>query len=116
MTAGPRLLAVDCHADDGVLQLAIPADLPCLAGHFPGHPLLPGVVQIGWALDLAARYLGTSLQCRDMEAVKFQHMMQPGQPVTLTLHADRASGKLHFRYHAGDATFSSGRLVLEPAP
>jgi len=100
--------------DECTLQLQVPADLAYFPGHFPRAPVLPGAVQVAWALQLAAARLGTSAQCREMEALKFQRLLQPGDHVTLTLRLDRALGKLHFAYREGDTAYSSGRLVLEP--
>ncbi|RDD81860.1 acyl-CoA synthetase [Dyella tabacisoli] len=104
--------------EDGVWTLAlhIPPELIYFAGHFPGAPVLPGVVQIGWALELAATRLGTPKACRNMEALKFQHLLRPGDRADLTLRADAARGKLHFAYRFGAHLYSSGRLLLSPKP
>ncbi|WP_266159190.1 acyl-CoA synthetase [Dyella silvatica] len=98
------------------LQLRIPPELAYFAGHFPAAPVLPGVVQVAWALELAAARLGTPNACRNMEALKFQHVLRPGDRVDLTLHWDAARGKLHFAYRLGEHSYSSGRLVLRPMP
>lgn len=111
----PTVLEVRGTGDERAIQLWIGADLACLAGHFPGHPVVSGAMQVGWALALAAAHLGTPDACREMEALKFQHLLQPEQPVTLTLHHDRARNKLHFAWRAGDTAYSSGRLLLEPS-
>ncbi|WP_343227551.1 acyl-CoA synthetase [Rhodanobacter sp. 7MK24] len=101
--------------DDGcTLQLVVPMDLDYFPGHFPQAPVLPGAAQVAWALQLAASHLGTSPQCREMEALKFQRLLRPGDRATLTLRHDRVRGKLHFAYREGEVTYSSGRLVLEP--
>lgn len=110
----PTIVGEQCDGDGCTLQLAVPADLDYFPGHFPGAPVLPGVVQVAWALQLAAPRLGTSPRCREMEALKFQRLLQPGDRVTLTLRHDRARGKLHFAYREGDIAYSSGRLVLDP--
>lgn len=112
--AGPVVLDERRDGDECTLQLQVPADLAYFPGHFPQAPVLPGAAQVAWALQLAAARLGSSPHCREMEALKFQRLLQPGDRVTLTLRIDRARGKLHFAYREGDATYSSGRLVLEP--
>lgn len=111
----PTILHETRESDSCTLQLQVPPDLACFPGHFPGAPVVPGVVQVGWALTLAAARLGSGAHCREMEALKFQRLLQPGERVTLTLRLDRARGKLHFSYHEGDTAYSSGRLVLELA-
>lgn len=113
MTDLPTVLDLNGDGDECVVTLLMSADLACLVGHFPGHPVVPGAMQVGWALALAAMYLGTPDACREMEALKFRHLLQPGQRVTLTLRHDRARNKLHFVWRAGDVVYSSGRLLLE---
>lgn len=110
----PVILREQRDGDSCTLLLQLPADLAYFAGHFPQAPVLPGAAQVAWALRLAAARLGSSPQCREMEALKFQRLLQPGDRVTLTLRHDRARGKLHFAYRDGDTSYSSGRLVLEP--
>lgn len=109
----PAVIDEQRDGDEYTLRLAVPADLDYFPGHFPQAPVLPGVVQVAWALRLAASRLGTPPHCREMEALKFQRLLQPGSRVTLALRFDRARSKLHFAYRDGDDTFSSGRLVLE---
>ena len=110
----PAILDEQRDGDECTLRLRIPDDLAYFPGHFPQAPVLPGAVQIAWTLQLAASRLGTMPQCREMEALKFQRLLRPGDHVTLTLRHDRARGKLHFAYREGDIAYSSGRLVLEP--
>lgn len=105
------LLGEQCDGEVWQLQLQLPADLVYFDGHFPPAPVLPGAVQIAWALQLAAPRLGTSTSCRELEALKFQQLLQPGDRVTLSLRLD-ARGKLHFSYRRGDIAYSSGRLLL----
>jgi 3-hydroxymyristoyl/3-hydroxydecanoyl-(acyl carrier protein) dehydratase len=102
--------------NDGVwtLRLRLPPELAHFAGHFPGAPVLPGVLQVQWALALAAPRLGIAPHCRDMEALKFQRLLRPGDVVELELRLDAARGKLHFAYRIDGAHCSSGRLRVEP--
>jgi 3-hydroxymyristoyl/3-hydroxydecanoyl-(acyl carrier protein) dehydratase len=114
MRTAPTILDEQRDGDECTLRLHIPDDLAYFPGHFPQAPVLPGVAQIAWALQLAASRLGTPPQCRELEALKFQRLLQPGDRVTLALRHDRARGKLHFAYREGETAYSSGRLVLEP--
>jgi 3-hydroxymyristoyl/3-hydroxydecanoyl-(acyl carrier protein) dehydratase len=103
----------DEHEQDGVwtLSLRVPIDLIYFPGHFPQAPVLPGAVQVAWALSLASTRLGTPLRCHAMEALKFQQLMRPGDRADLTLRHDVARRKLHFAYRDGDKAYSSGRLA-----
>lgn len=110
----PTVLGEWRDGDECTLELHVADDLAYFPGHFPQAPVLPGAVQIAWVLQLAASRLGTSPQCREMEALKFQRLLRPGDRVTLALRHDRTRGKLHFAYREGETAYSSGRLVLEP--
>lgn len=105
------------HQHDGTwtLSLHIPPELVYFAGHFPQAPVLPGAVQIAWALAFAAARLGTPVHCREMEALKFQQLLRPGDRVNLTLRHDTARRKLHFAYYLGEKMVSSGRLTWNAA-
>lgn len=106
---------LDERESDGVWTLRLPPELAHFADHFPGAPVLPDVVQVQWALALAAPRLAIAPDCREMEALKFQRFLRPGDEVELELRLDAARGKLHFTYRLDGAHCSSGRLQVEPA-
>jgi 3-hydroxymyristoyl/3-hydroxydecanoyl-(acyl carrier protein) dehydratase len=107
----------DEHEHDGVwtLALRVPLDLVYFPGHFPQAPVLPGAVQVAWALSLASARLGTPLRCQVMEALKFQQLLRPGDRVELSFHHDALRRKLHFAYRYGEKAYSSGRLAWSAA-
>jgi acyl-coenzyme A synthetase/AMP-(fatty) acid ligase len=98
------------------LELEVPLDLAHFTGHFPQTPVLPGVVQVDWAQQLARRLI-VDLPPRfsGMEVLKFQQLARPGDRLQLTLRFDAARGKLYFAYRNGEAACSSGRILLGPA-
>jgi len=102
--------------DEWLLQLQVPLDLAHFTGHFPQTPVLPGVVQVDWAQQLA-RQLIIDLPPRfaGMEVLKFQQLVRPGDTLQLSLRFDAERGKLYFAYRNGEAACSSGRILLEPA-
>ncbi len=111
----PRVLSEQQHGEHIELMLWLPLDLAYFDVHFPRLPILPGVVQLGWALTLGAARLGTPRTCRRMEMLKFQSPLRPGDQVRLSLRHDPAQPRLHFSYSRGDAECSSGRMVWESA-
>ncbi|MDF3193701.1 acyl-CoA synthetase family protein [Pseudomonas sp. 1928-m] len=98
------------------LELVVPLDLAHFTGHFPQTPVLPGVVQVDWAQQLA-RSLIKDLPPRfsGMEVLKFQQLVRPGDQLQLTLRFDSARGKLYFAFRNGEAACSSGRILLGAA-
>lgn len=109
------LLAEHQHEGVWTLALRVPLDLAYFPGHFPQAPVLPGAVQLAWALAFAATRLGTPARCHGMEALKFQQLLRPGDRVDLTLCQDAVRHKLHFVYRHGEKTYSSGRLAWSAA-
>lgn len=111
----PERLSVSQEGDQWQLQLAIPPDLAHFTGHFPQTPVLPGVVQIDWAIGLARELIADlPPSFQGMEVLKFQQLARPGDRLSLTLRFDRERSKLHFAYRNGedDAPCSSGRILL----
>jgi 3-hydroxymyristoyl/3-hydroxydecanoyl-(acyl carrier protein) dehydratase len=111
-------IVVDCRirASGAAVELVVPEDLHYFRGHFPGMPIVPGVVQIKWAISLARLYLRAGPAFRGMEALKFQQVMRPGARVTLDLEYADAAGKLRFSFGSEPARYSSGRLILRAVP
>lgn len=105
------------RAPDGLrLGFRLPAGLEYFEGHFPQVPLLPGVVQIGWAVELAKAHLGPHSAAlgrfRSLANVKFMRVLQPGASVRLRLTEHRENRELEFEYHDGEMVCSSGRVLF----
>jgi 3-hydroxymyristoyl/3-hydroxydecanoyl-(acyl carrier protein) dehydratase len=115
MTTEPNVLEQRVTPPHVELELEIPADLEYFRGHFAGAPVVPGVVQLQWAVDAARRHLAIGGELAAMETLKFQSVLLPGALVTLTLKWVAADRKLYFSYTSAAARFSSGRLVFRPA-
>jgi len=98
-----------CHAR---LVLFVPPDLGCLRGHFPGLPIVPGAMQLGWVLAFAAELLGSPPVLRGLQSVKFQRLVQPGQTLRLTIQLDPGREALQFEYESAAGRHSSGRVLL----
>ena len=89
------------------------------AGHFPGKPIMPGVLQIEslaqTACFLALKYLnindGKTLgYFTTMERIKFSHMVKPGD--TLELHVELLMTKMRlYKFHG--VAMVDGKKVAE---
>jgi 3-hydroxymyristoyl/3-hydroxydecanoyl-(acyl carrier protein) dehydratase len=102
------------HAEDEVtLDLAVPATLDGFRGHFPGQPVLAGVLQIDWVMQFAARHLGLDQAvARDFQ-VKFRRVVRPDDALSLHLRLDRPRRNLVFEYRVDQAIVSAGKIKLE---
>ncbi|TDV66049.1 acyl-coenzyme A synthetase/AMP-(fatty) acid ligase [Pseudomonas sp. LP_7_YM] len=107
----PELTSQQKEGEELLLELQVPLDLAYFTGHFPGTPILPGVVQVDWAIALGQRLLNLPPRFAGMEVLKFQQLVRPGDRITLALRFDQARGKLYFAYRNGDAACSSGRIL-----
>ncbi|SAK92681.1 acyl-coenzyme A synthetase/AMP-(fatty) acid ligase-like protein [Caballeronia temeraria] len=96
------------------LTFTVPPDHPALAGHFPGHPIVPGVVLLDHALDAIGSALGKNVDARRIESAKFLSPAQPGETLDIA-YETAASGAIRFTIRAGERTVASGALAA-PAP
>ncbi|WP_374591557.1 3-hydroxyacyl-ACP dehydratase FabZ family protein [Aquabacterium sp.] len=88
--------------------LSIPADHPAFAGHFPGHPIVPGVVLLDHAQ--AAIELTTGQTLGGLAQAKFLRVVTPGE--ALELRFEPGAGCVKFSVHAGDHAVATGRFDL----
>ncbi len=96
---------------DGV-AFEVPADHPAFAGHFPGHPLLPGVVLLSWVMETLAAMptLADRLGATpSIEQVKFLAPVGPGQRVRVRL-AESGRG-VGFEVTRGETVVARGSLA-----
>ena len=86
--------------------LEIAPDHPALAGHFPGMPVVPGVVLLDHALQAIGTALGADLSACRIASVKFLSPVLPQQPVEV-LH-DGGDGAIRFTLMHGERKVASG--------
>ncbi len=86
-----------------------------LEGHFPGSPVVPGIVQVQWALDAVRRLTQRTATVDRLEALKFKAVIRPGQRVEVVVELCAVADVMRFRISCGETVFASGRCVLRPA-
>ena len=92
----------------------VPADHPAFAGHFPGHPIVPGVVLLDRAMQMAQSSCGGPLDGWQVSQVKFLSPCGPDDELVFAMR-DGARGALAFSVRCGDREVASGSLV-PPSP
>jgi acyl-coenzyme A synthetase/AMP-(fatty) acid ligase/3-hydroxymyristoyl/3-hydroxydecanoyl-(acyl carrier protein) dehydratase len=85
---------------------------PYFDGHFPDSPILPGVVQLEWALRLGREHFALPPDFLRLENVKFQQVIPPGTRLTLELTWAAEPGRLGFKLTSDAGAHASGRIVL----
>jgi 3-hydroxymyristoyl/3-hydroxydecanoyl-(acyl carrier protein) dehydratase len=108
----PQIDALERAQDHLRLRFRVPETLSYFEGHFPGCPVLPGVVQVGWAIEFARLHIPFSARFRALAAVKFTRVIQPDATVTLRLVVDAEQRTLSFDYSAAGVPCSSGRVLF----
>ena len=111
----PEVLSVQrSELGDGavILQLHILSDIAHFSGHFPGLPVLPGVVQIDWAARLARVHLSVTGEFCLMENIKFQTLVLPDMRLALALKWTDSDKRLDFAFSNSERKYSSGRIVF----
>jgi acyl-coenzyme A synthetase/AMP-(fatty) acid ligase/3-hydroxymyristoyl/3-hydroxydecanoyl-(acyl carrier protein) dehydratase len=94
------------------LQLRIDPDLAWFNGHFPGLPILPGVVQIDWAAHFGRLHFGLDAPITQVSGLKFCHLIRPGDAPRLHLVWRAGKRELTFSYLLETRHCSRGVLVF----
>jgi 3-hydroxyacyl-[acyl-carrier-protein] dehydratase len=104
--------------------LHIAADHPAFAGHFPGAPIVPGVVLLDAAVLAAIRLLrpGTSVgeqadspAACSVASAKFLRPVGPGETLLVCVDST-AAGCARFEISCRGAKVASGTLAVRPSP
>lgn len=86
-----------------VFEFRFGADDPTFAGHFPTHPLVPGIFQLEMTRAAAEWVLNCRLAVREIGKAKFQRPIYPAERVRLELKWSEAGDTIRAR-----ASFSVG--------
>jgi 3-hydroxyacyl-[acyl-carrier-protein] dehydratase len=83
-----------------VARFLVTGDEPALAGHFPGNPIFPGVLQLEALAQTGAiavlsdeRFAGKLPLFGGVEDARFRRIVRPGDELTLTVEMERLSAR-----------------------
>jgi 3-hydroxyacyl-[acyl-carrier-protein] dehydratase len=88
--------------------ITIGAEHPALAGHFPGAPIVPGVVLLD-EMVCSLESTGGVASWR-IGSAKFLHPVRPGEALTL-IHERLSNGSVRFSIERGGQSVAQGVLV-----
>jgi 3-hydroxyacyl-[acyl-carrier-protein] dehydratase len=92
-------------------RMFLDPELPVFQGHFPGHPVFPGVLQCEAALQAGAILIsrieeiptGQIPVATRMNEVKFRHIVKPGETMEIEVVLNE---------HLANAYFMTGKISI----
>ena len=94
-------------------ECIVSAEHPALAGHFPGSPVVPGVVLLEEVLRVA-RAEDAAVSIVGVDGVKFLRPLLPQQPFTVQL-APEHDARWRFECRLAGERIAIGYLILDGA-
>ncbi len=101
-----------------VCEKTFPANDPVFHGHFPGDPLVPGVLlteALAQTAGIAAGQPGRSFRLSAIRGMKFLRAARPDEKITLRAKRTALAGRLwQFEVAAaiGESSVAEGMIVL----
>lgn len=92
-------------------QLNIPADHPAFAGHFPGTPIVPGVVLLDAVLHAITIDSGLDITTWQISSVKFLSPLKPLESVVVE-HEQLANETIKFQVVKFEEHDTSRQIVV----
>jgi 3-hydroxymyristoyl/3-hydroxydecanoyl-(acyl carrier protein) dehydratase len=110
----PFVLQRSLDSAGGSVMVWVPPSLACFRGHFPAHPVVPGVVLMGWAVDEIRRLRPDGPRIREFRQVKFQRVVMPCDTLKISWTLTDAS---HATYvvESCSGVNAKGQCVFEEA-
>jgi UDP-3-O-[3-hydroxymyristoyl] N-acetylglucosamine deacetylase/3-hydroxyacyl-[acyl-carrier-protein] dehydratase len=94
-----RVIKIDGNKLTGLKNVSI--NEPYFQGHFPGHPIMPGVLQLEAIAQVAgilmlrqAENFGKLAYFMSAENVKWRKPVRPGDQLTIEVELTKARGKI----------------------
>ncbi len=79
-----------------------PLTFPAFGGHFPGIPILPGIVQLSSVRYIAEQALEKILIPSNYNKIKFRAMIKPDQEVNINLEISAKDNQYHGKFKIRD--------------
>jgi 3-hydroxyacyl-[acyl-carrier-protein] dehydratase len=106
-----EVLGSEPAGDGWVLAVHIPAASPLFAGHFPGHPILPGVAHLALVTRALTDWRGRETALAAVRSLKLRRPVGPGETVEVRLAAPGEDGSVGFSLTHDGLALSRGTVI-----
>ncbi|MBL6751619.1 MAG: hypothetical protein ISP90_13920 [Nevskia sp.] len=98
-----------------VAEFTVEAGHPSLPGHFPGDPVVPGVVLLDLAIAALRERQPELGQLAEVRWAKFLKPVRAGEAVTISLEPCAAAARLRLVCSTGSGVAVRGEIAFAPA-
>jgi 3-hydroxymyristoyl/3-hydroxydecanoyl-(acyl carrier protein) dehydratase len=98
------------EGDGWLLTARIPAASPLLTGHFPGHPILPGVAHLALVTRALSDWRGREVVLAGVRAWKLRRPAGPDETLAVHLSTANDDGDVGFTLEKEGETVSRGTV------
>lgn len=91
--------------------VSISPDHPALPGHFPGHPVVPGVLVLDEVIETLRQQRGNTLTITGLPNVKLSSPLLPGEQLIIEIDQDEAETAT-FLCRVGGRIIASGSVCF----
>jgi 3-hydroxymyristoyl/3-hydroxydecanoyl-(acyl carrier protein) dehydratase len=90
--AGYEVLGSRPEGDGWLLTARIPEASPLFSGHFPGHPILPGVAHLALVTRALSDWLGREVVLAGVRSLKLRRPVGPDETLAVRLSTGGDAG------------------------
>jgi predicted hotdog family 3-hydroxylacyl-ACP dehydratase len=116
MTPPFRLTALDSGDEGRRFEVTVPAASALFTGHFPGHPILPGITHLALAQQALGEVLGREVALAAVRSLKLRRPVVPGDQPELRIGALGEDGAARFEVRCGSGLASQGVVEVWSGP
>jgi len=91
-------------------SVTITEDNQWFAGHFPENPILPGIAQLQYIIELISEQCDADLQLTGFSRVKFRKIIKPGDLLNIEVTATDKKNQYMFQIMSDNKDVCSGKM------
>ncbi len=108
-----QILGRSATPDGWCCRVTIPEGHPAFEGHFPGHPVFPGIAHLALAAHVLATVTERTANVAAVPFLRLRHPVAPGDVLEVTLGRPAPDGTVPFDVRRGQDRVSNGILVVD---